>query len=360
VTVYLGDFSNHDRARKGGPIPFASIRAAGYTGALHKLSEGAWTDPFAAEASANMNAANFPVAGVYHVLWPAQTGQAAYVWGQIKALFPWLLDHPAPVMMCDAEIFQEFTPFRAPTVTECHRFLDEFRLLSGWQVSQLPVYAPMWVYGNAVSQFRYPWVSSKYVPGCGPYKSLYPGDGSSMWAGPKEPLWLQYTACATVDGLTGSDANAARYPNETAFAHAIRTGGDPDMPLDPADPIVVDIRKTLDEVHEWVRILDFGTNNGGANPYAARGELTDKIRDINADTNSLITQVGNIASTLTALVIAVSHLPNAAQITAAVLAALPADLAQQVAAAVVAALPSTLAASIVDEIAARLKVTLST
>jgi hypothetical protein len=225
VTVYLGDFSNHDRTRHGGPIPFTAIRGDGYVGALHKLSEGASTDKFVAESSPNMRDAGFPVAGVYHVLWPAQSGQAAYVWGELNRLLPWLINHPCPVMMCDAEIFQEFTPFRAPTVAEIHTFCDEFRALSGWTISQLPIYGPEWVYGDAVKQFRYPWVSSKYVTACGPYRTTYPGDTSTKWNGPVVPLWLQYTSCATVNGLSGSDANAARYVSATDFQQAIKNEG---------------------------------------------------------------------------------------------------------------------------------------
>jgi hypothetical protein len=290
VTVHLGDFSNHDRNRIGRPIPLADIRRDGYCGALHKLSEGAWTDPWAAEASPNMRDAGFAVAGIYHVVWPAQSGQAAYVWGEIKRLFPWLLDHPCPVMMADAEIFQEFTPYRAPTIAEVHTYCDEFRALSGWEISQLPVYAPEWVYGDAVRQLRYPWVSSKYVNGCGPYRDLYPGDSSTKWDGPAVPLWLQFTACATVDGLPSSDSNAARFPSEANFVEAIKSG-DTMTQVDSLTP------EALTQIATAVRDVGMPPYDGTLNKILndIRTRLVNAATEVHTQTATLKTQSDTLA-----------------------------------------------------------------
>jgi len=186
VTLFWPDLSNHDRTRMGHKIDVAGIRAAGAAGLTCKIGEGTWTDPFFAETFNQVRGVDFAFAGPYHVLYPGQPGQAAWVWQRIHDLCPWLLDPPkglVPIMMCDSEIFQEFTPFRAPTLAEQHAFLDEFKALSGWHSNQLWDYAPEWLYGSSIiSKIRYPWVSSKYGGNpAGSYKSIYPGDGSARW-----------------------------------------------------------------------------------------------------------------------------------------------------------------------------------
>jgi len=186
VTLFWPDLSHHDRDRLGHAINVPGIEAAGAVGLTCKLSEGTATDSRFTETFDQVRTAGFAFAGPYHVLWPGQPGQAAWVWQRIKTLAPWLLDPPkglVPVMMGDFEIFQEFTPFRAPTLTECHTFLDEFKALSGWAHNQLWAYMPEWLYGSTViSQLRYPWISSKYGGNpAGSYKSIYPGDGSARW-----------------------------------------------------------------------------------------------------------------------------------------------------------------------------------
>jgi len=186
VTLFWADLSNHDRSRAGHRINVAGLRSAGAAGLVCKIGEGSWTDPYFAETFNQATDAGFAFAGPYHVLWPGQTGQAAWVWQRIRDLCPWLLNPPTgtvPVMMGDFEIFQEFTPFRAPTLAECHTFLDEFKALSGWHTNQLWAYMPEWLYGSAVIQkLRYPWISSKYGGNpAGGYKAIYPGDGSARW-----------------------------------------------------------------------------------------------------------------------------------------------------------------------------------
>ena len=186
MTLFWADLSHHDRDRLGHRVDVSRIRAAGAAGLMCKLSEGTATDSRFVETFSQVRTAGFAFAGPYHVLWPGQPEQAAWLWNRIHQLCPWLLDPPkglVPVIMGDFEIFQEFTPFRAPTLAECHRFLDEFQALSGWHRNQLWAYMPEWLYGSSIiSQLRFPWISSKYGGNpAGNYRAIYPGDSSARW-----------------------------------------------------------------------------------------------------------------------------------------------------------------------------------
>jgi hypothetical protein len=186
VTVFWPDLSHHDRDRLGHKIDVPGLRAAGASGLTCKLSEGTAVDSRFVETFSQVRSVDFAFAGPYHVLWPGQPGQARWLFDKMHDLCPWLFDPPkglVPIMMCDSEIFQEFTPFRAPTLAEQHEFLDEFKALSGWHTNQLWDYAPEWLYGSTIiSKIRYPWVSSKYGGNpAGNYKTIYPGDGSARW-----------------------------------------------------------------------------------------------------------------------------------------------------------------------------------
>lgn len=211
---------------------------------LVKMSEGTWTDPYFVETFGQVRTAGMAFGGPYHVLWPAQPGQAAWVWRRIHDLCPWLINPPAgfaPVLMGDFELFQEFDPFRAPTLAECHQFLDEFKALSGWNASQLWAYMPEWLYGSSViSQLRYPWVSSKYGSNpCANYMTVYAsggGDNSSRWT--PNTFALQYGSCNDIDGLTACDMNAARMT--VANMQAFLLEGDDVGTVDSLTPAALD------------------------------------------------------------------------------------------------------------------------
>lgn len=61
------------------------------------------------------------------------------------------------------------------------------------------------------------------------------------------------------------------------------------------------------EIYNILHTLDFGTNNGGSTPYSQRGEITDRLRAIDANTVGLEAKI--------------DALPTAAEVADAVLAA---------------------------------------
>lgn len=74
------------------------------------------------------------------------------------------------------------------------------------------VYAPKWVYGDSLIGLGCPLWASSYVSGAGPFRSLYPGDGSPKWGSysGRVPAILQYSSSAVIGGQTTCDANAYR------------------------------------------------------------------------------------------------------------------------------------------------------
>jgi hypothetical protein len=76
-------------------------------------------------------------------------------------------------------------------------------------------YAPKWAYGDAVPGGEPLWASA-YVAGSGPYRALYPGDGSSRWGAysGRAPAILQYSSNARIGSQNTCDANAFRGTEE--------------------------------------------------------------------------------------------------------------------------------------------------
>ena len=327
TSTFCPDLSNHDRTRLGHAIPVQSIRRAGAVGITCKLSEGTWTDPFFTETFNQIRTATpaFAFAGPYHVLWPAQGGQAAFVWQRIHDLCPWLLNPPAglvPIMMGDFEIFAEFDPNRAPTLAECHQFLDEFKALSGWRTNQLWAYMPEWLYGmDTIRRLRYPWIASTYGANpCGDYRAIYPGDASSRWTGIE--LGLQYGSCATYDGLRACDTNASLLP-----VPALKT-----FLLGGADMSQADVDAINAHTDQMLRLLwsalggqDNSVFAGGTTAKDSQAAIFQRLdflwKAVSGTDNSVYsggTSAADVARQVTALQLAVEQLPD--QVADAVIA----------------------------------------
>lgn len=176
----------------------------------HKVTEGDHFY-FDAEYSTSIAAAHhlgIPVLGSYHVQHGGKSigSQAAWWVDQVESLSPWWRQQPAWIWQIDAEKFDYMT---APTIAEVNALGDEVVRLTGCPRHSVVAYAPHWLYGSALSGLRYPiWASDYGTNAAGPYRTTYPGDTSSRWAG--NPLILQYSSQATIAGQTTSDANAYR------------------------------------------------------------------------------------------------------------------------------------------------------
>lgn len=234
MTRYGWDASNHDWPR--GAMDLARARRDGIALFTHKASEGtSFTDPYVDDAMARGRSV-FSVLGTYHVLWPqntaAQTDHWIAVTGQSA---PWWRDHPCFVWQIDAELFQNFTPYRPPTVAEINACGDRLVALLGINPERVVVYAPKWLYQDGLRGLKYRLWASAYVTGSGGFKALYPGDGNNRWDAYSglTPTILQFTSSATIAGQSPTDANAIKVGSDAALqALFLGTPGGTDMALD--------------------------------------------------------------------------------------------------------------------------------
>lgn len=231
-TVFGPDLSNHNSS-----VDFAALDGLSDVHLVtHKITEGVgWTDPTVAGRAAALQ--RFAAPGFYHVLWPTNsqdnpTNQAQWFVAEVARIAPWMLRHPCPVLQGDFELFSNFTPYRAPTITECNQFQDavaaEWKARGGNPPAQLD-YAPYWLYGNTVTGLKHLWWASSYVGGSGDYHALYPGNGDSRWTQiPAQPAdILQYSSSASFGAAaSGVDANAVRGVSTAAELQSLLLGGD--------------------------------------------------------------------------------------------------------------------------------------
>src|SRR6266498_4670246 len=237
MTRYGWDASNHDWPR--GPMDLARARSEGIALFTHKSSEGStFVDSYFDNAMAKAKPVNFPVLGPYHVLWPNNPASQADFWfNTVNRIAPWWKDHPCWIWQIDAELFQEFQPYRKPTVTEINACGDRIKARSGCHSSQIVVYAPEWLYGDALGGLKYRnlW-ASRYVGGSGGFKNLYPGDGATLWRAYSgiTPVVGQYASTATIGGQSPADANGIRVTSDAAL-QALFLGDNVNMDLTDAN-----------------------------------------------------------------------------------------------------------------------------
>jgi hypothetical protein len=219
-------------------MDLAKARAEGIALFTHKSSEGnTYLDPNFANAMDRAGPVNFPVAGAYHVLWPGNPLSQADDWFlKVDTYCSWWRDHPCWIWQIDAELFQNFKPYRQPSVAEINTCGDRIVARAGCKPSQVVVYAPEWLYGDTLGGLKYRCLwASNYAPGSGGFKQLYPGDSSSRWHSYSgiTPTILQYTSNATIAGQAPADASAIRVTSEADLQALFL--GDPDMPLTDAE-----------------------------------------------------------------------------------------------------------------------------
>ena len=204
MTTFLWDDSHW------GDPPAARDGIDGYT---HKAAEGHhfYRD---SEHKAALNAARslgIPVLGSYFVQHPGTVADQVDWWVSIvNAEVPWWKQVPW-IWQIDAERFSYMS--RAPNLSEINAFGDLLRSRTGARASSVIVYAPKWLYGDALRGLKYElWASSYGSNPAVPYRQAYPGDTSSRWVAysGQAPVLLQYGSRTIIAGQTTCDANAYR------------------------------------------------------------------------------------------------------------------------------------------------------
>lgn len=205
MPTYGQDASHYDTT----PPP-ARYVAEGFTFMTHKAGGDANDAKLAGWWSTFRPYRGQVLLGAYWVLLGGHDGaaEADRFIARLDSQCPGWRDGPF-ILQTDAEIWGGVGSTK-PSVAACNAFADR---LAARMPKLNPIgYLPSWVYGSAVSAYRYPIWASSYVSGAGSASALYPGDNSSRWNayGGKIPAVLQFTSSATIAGQTTCDANAFR------------------------------------------------------------------------------------------------------------------------------------------------------
>lgn len=288
-------------------------KAEGIVFATHKIGEGAGGDDAEdGPALAAFRDAGIEFLGGYHVV---RTGDVV---GQVDALLrladrdvPWWREFPGWFWQVDLEKW----PYDHVPAALGIAFGRELRERT---CRLVVMYASRGQYGNELTGWDGPlWNAAYGTNQPGPFKALYPGDGSSRWApySGKTPLFLQYTSAATIAGLTTSDANAFRGTVEELRA-LITQGG---TVLSAEDK-----QWMLDQLHDMVR---WGTPTPSVRPaggYPAPSLQTahERIDIANGKLDGLVAAAAGDEARDKAILAAVTALTGGAVDTSAVVAAI--------------------------------------
>ena len=152
---------------------------------------------------------NTVILGAYWVQYPGNpVGRADAFLSRLDKTCPGWRDGPF-ALTPDCEIWGGNTATKPPKA-DIRAFCD--RLKSKMPKLHPVPYAAPWAYGNELTGLGYPLWASRYVSGSGTAQSLYPGDGSQLWApySGQTPALVQFSSSATVAGQTTCDVSAFR------------------------------------------------------------------------------------------------------------------------------------------------------
>lgn len=236
VTLLYVDVSHHDRARRGAPLDWPSIRAVTSPVMCARATYG---DPngfspdtfFFAEFQQGARAAGFTLRGGYHNL---VRGDAASMRRQVDWLRRELDAQGCDWAMLDIERYKELVERDLwPRWDDVLRFRDAWRAVES---RPLTYYLPQWLYngyyaGADLRQLPGPLVQSHYAGGDGAVAQIYAnagGDSGTGWDdayGGRLPEIWQFTSDANVPGASDkTDVNAFRGSIEQLAA--LLTGDD--------------------------------------------------------------------------------------------------------------------------------------
>lgn len=292
-------------------MDLARARREGIALFTHKASEGTtFTDPYFGQAGPRMRSAGFPVAGSYHVLWPNNpAGQADYWLSAVEQHTPWWRQHPCWIWQIDAELFQEFNPYRAPNLAEINACGDRIVARTGCRPSQVVVYGPEWLYGDALRGLKYRlWASAYGGNPAGPFTDHAPADNDPRWHpySGQTPIVLQHGSNATIAGQAPADINVIRVASDAALqALFLGTLGDD---MSAAD--IAAIKAKLDTLIEQTATANSGLTvarqqheyNLDAATAATVNALTVQLAAQSAAIEALATKAGLDPAQLTAII----------------------------------------------------------
>lgn len=224
MTALYIDVSHHDRNRRGAPLDWAAIAAAGLADVMCARvtygDPGGWhrSTSYAAEMLAGAKAAGYAARGGYHNL---VRGDDASIARQVDWLRRTLDENAGTWAMCDVEAYQELQDAQlVPRWSDVARFHDRWYALESRVCAW---YLPRWFYRawlGGTPDLRYlhgPLVQSNYPGGDGTAQEIYiksGGDQGTGWDdlyGNRLPDIWQYTWAGNVPGASEStDCNAYR------------------------------------------------------------------------------------------------------------------------------------------------------
>jgi len=208
MTLYGWDLSHYDA-----PDP-KTAPAEGYKFMTHKAGGDALDDELDDWWAKVRGYGPDVLLGAYWVEYPGTAVQRADAFlARLDAACPGWRTRDAFILQVDCEKWGGDSG-TVPKLADIKAFCD--RLVAKTEGDYRPVvYAPKWVYGDALKGLGYPLWASSYVDGAGTGAALYAkagGDSSSKWGAysGQVPAILQFTSSAVIAGQTTCDANAFR------------------------------------------------------------------------------------------------------------------------------------------------------
>lgn len=242
--VVFVDVSQHDVARRGHPLDWPQIAAAGLGGVM--CARATYGDPRGfspstfhfGELMSGAKAAGYTARGGYHNLIRGDQGS---IDRQVDYLRRELDRYGAEWAMCDVEAYEELrTRGLVPRWSDVQRFHDRWYSVDGRVMAW---YIATWVWQGVLgspglSGLRGPLINANYKGGDGDPAHIYAaagGDAGPGWKpyGSRVPDIWQYTSSANVPGASHStDCNSFRGSRDELHALLI---GDDDMAVDVTD-----------------------------------------------------------------------------------------------------------------------------
>jgi hypothetical protein len=207
MTIFGWDASDYDWDR--GPMDLGAARRDGIDFFTHKSTESTnIKHAHFGGAVARARDAGIPFIGAYHVVRsPANAAaEVAYCLNYVNSVAPWWRSFPGWFWQVDLEKW----PYDAVPASEGEAFADIIESQTG---RVAVIYASKGQYGDSLAGTSHELWNANYGNNpTGPYRSLYPGDGSVRWGAysGRVPKILQYGSQCRIGTQNTCDANAFR------------------------------------------------------------------------------------------------------------------------------------------------------
>lgn len=223
MTVFGWDLSHYDWARH--PVDLSDAKKAGISFVTHKATEGTtYRDSQLPAFITQAVEVGMPVVGTYHAMHPGNVQAQADFWiAYVQKCYPLYHKHPCFIWQIDAERFAG-----KPSPKDVIALADAIVAKVGCLSSQVVIYGPKWLYGNALknAKGKYHLWASDYSGKGNPvenFQSAYPGDTGIGWQSysGQVPLIWQYGSRNIIGAQHTCDANAIRTAHTTEQLQAL-------------------------------------------------------------------------------------------------------------------------------------------